>query len=39
MNIKQKSIAQVIKSNVNKNSEEYQKNKNDMLQNLDEIED
>ena len=39
MNIKQKSIAQVIKSNVNKNSEEYQKNKNDMLQKLDEIED
>ena len=39
MNVKQRNIAQVLKSNVNKNSEEYQKNKRDMLQKLNEIED
>jgi len=39
MNTKQKNIAQVIASNVDQNSKEYQKNKNDMLQKLDQIED
>jgi len=39
MDTKQKNIAQVIASNVDQNSKEYQKNKNDMLQKLDQIED
>jgi acetyl-CoA carboxylase carboxyltransferase component len=37
--MKPKNIAQTIQSNVNINSEEYQKNKKDMLQKLSEIED
>ena len=37
--MKQRNIAQTIKSNINIKSEEYQKNKNDMLEKLNEIED
>ena len=37
--MKQRNIAQTIKSNINKKSKEYQKNKNDMLEKLSEIED
>ena len=37
--MKQRNIAQAIKSNINIKSEEYQKNKNDMLEKLNEIED
>ena len=37
--MKPQNIAQTIQSNVNKNSEEYQKNKKDMLEKLSEIED
>ena len=37
--MKPKNIAQTIQSNVNINSEEYQKNKKDMLEKLSEIED
>ena len=37
--MKPQNIAQTIKSNVNINSEEYQKNKKDMLEKLSEIED
>jgi acetyl-CoA carboxylase carboxyltransferase component len=37
--MKPQNIAQTIQSNVNINSEEYQKNKKDMLQKLSEIED
>ena len=37
--MKQKNIAQTIKTNINIQSEEYQKNKSDMLKKLHEIED
>jgi acetyl-CoA carboxylase carboxyltransferase component len=37
--MKPQNIAQTIQSNINKNSEEYQKNKKDMLEKLSEIED
>ena len=37
--MKQRNIAQTIKSNINIKSKEYQKNKNDMLEKLSEIED
>ena len=37
--MKQKNIAQTIKTNINIQSKEYQKNKSDMLKKLDEIED
>ena len=37
--MKPQNIAQTIQSNVNTNSEEYQKNKKDMLEKLSEIED
>ncbi len=37
--MKQRNIAQTIKTNINIKSKEYQKNKNDMLEKLSEIED